>query len=200
MHAMRLYHVPGSRSTRVLWMLEEAGAPFELTVMKPDDRLGDEHLKRHPLGRVPAADTAGGPLFESAALVLQIADANQQAGLIAPLGSHERALQYQWAFYACTEIEPGFVEFYRHRETDPARADAGRESFRTAAAVVDKLLADRDWLVGGAFSVADVIAGSALQYGRQLELTGGLANVNAYLERLNTRPALVRARAVPAAS
>lgn len=118
MDATRLYHVPGPRSTRVLWMLEEAGTPFELAVIKPDDHLGDEHLKRHPLDRVPAADTADGPLFEAAALVLQIADANPQAGLIAPPGSHERALQYRWACSACTEIEPGFVEFYRHR--DPA--------------------------------------------------------------------------------
>lgn len=197
---MRLYHIPGSRSTRVLWTLEEAGAPFELTVMKPDDRQGEEHRKRHPLGRVPAAETPDGPLFESVALVLQIADANPQAGLIAPPGSYERGLQYQWALFASTEIEPGFVEVYRNKESDPARAKAGREQFRTAAAVVDKLLADRDYLVGGTFSVADVCAGSALQYGRQLELTDGLANVNAYLDRLDARPALVRTRAVPAAT
>ena len=197
---MHLYHIPGSRSTRVLWMLEEAGAPFELTVIKPDDRHGDEHRKRHPLGKVPAAVTANGPLIESAALVLQIADANPQAGLIAPTDTHERALQYQWAFYSCTEIEPGYAEHYRNIETDPTRAAAGRERFRTAAAVIDKLLADRDYLVGGTFSVADVIVGSELQYGRQRELTDGLANVNAYLDRLEARPALVRARAVPAAS
>ncbi len=36
---MRLYHVPGSRSTRVLWMLEEIGAPYELTVMKREDAV-----------------------------------------------------------------------------------------------------------------------------------------------------------------
>ena len=34
----RLYHVPGSRSTRVQWMLEEIGAPYELTVMTREDR------------------------------------------------------------------------------------------------------------------------------------------------------------------
>src|ERR1700689_3498425 len=41
---MRLYHVPGSRSTRVLWMLEEIGAPYELTVMTREDRKTAEHI------------------------------------------------------------------------------------------------------------------------------------------------------------
>ena len=148
---------------------------------------------------MPAADTADGPLFESAALVLQIADTTPQAGLIASPGSRERALQYQWAFYSSTELEPGYAEYYRNVESDPARAAAGRERFRTAAGVIEKLLADRDYLVGGAFSVADVIVGSELLYGRQRGLTEGLANIDAYLDRLEARPALVRARAVPAA-
>ena len=43
---MRLYHVPGSRSTRVLWMLEEIGAPYELTVMTREDRKTAHHAPR----------------------------------------------------------------------------------------------------------------------------------------------------------
>ena len=44
---MRLYHVPGTRSTRVLWALEEIGAPYELTVMAREDRQTDEHRRSH---------------------------------------------------------------------------------------------------------------------------------------------------------
>ncbi|MEO5634848.1 glutathione S-transferase N-terminal domain-containing protein, partial [Gaiella sp.] len=91
---MRLHHQPRSRSTRVLWILEELGIPFDLTIMSRDTKQTPEYRALHPLGRAPALEEEGGPVFESGALILHIADQNLDAGLIAPLGSHERALQY----------------------------------------------------------------------------------------------------------
>ncbi len=55
----------------------------------------------------------GGPVFESAALILHIADQNLDAGLIAPLGSHERALQYQWCFFGMTDSEGALMDIAR---------------------------------------------------------------------------------------
>ncbi len=83
---MRLHHQPRSRSTRVLWLLEELGAPFDLTVMAREAKQTPEYLALHPLGRSPALETDEGPLFESAALILHIADQHLDAGLIGPLG------------------------------------------------------------------------------------------------------------------
>jgi glutathione S-transferase len=57
---VRLYHLPGSRSTRALWTLEEIGAPYELTVMTGEERLGEEHRRRHPLGRGPVLELDDG--------------------------------------------------------------------------------------------------------------------------------------------
>ena len=102
---MRLHHQPRSRSTRVLWLLEELGIPFDLTVMAREAKQTPEYLALHPLGRSPALETDDGPVFESAALILHIADQHLDAGLIGPLGSYARALQYQWCFFAMTEIE-----------------------------------------------------------------------------------------------
>src|SRR6202035_6002295 len=100
---MRLYHVPGSRSTRVLWMLEEIGAPYELTVMAREDRKSAAHISRHPLGRVPVVEFDDGRLlFESAAICIQLADLHPEADLIPPVGSPERGLVYQWSFFAMT--------------------------------------------------------------------------------------------------
>ena len=62
---MRLYHVPNTRSTRVLWLLEEIGAPYDLTLMTGDERRGEEHVSRHPLGRVPVIEDDEGFVFES---------------------------------------------------------------------------------------------------------------------------------------
>ena len=93
---MRLHHQPRSRSTRVLWLLEELGVPFDLTVMSARSSRRRSTAAAHPLGRSPVLEEEGGPVFESAALILHLADQNLDAGLIAPLKSHERALQYQW--------------------------------------------------------------------------------------------------------
>ena len=189
----RLYHLPGSRSTRVLWLLEEIGGGHELEVMAKEERKSDEHARRHPLRRVPVLETDGRFLFESAALLLQLADLHPDARLNFDLGTHERGLVYQWTLFAMTELEPPILELLRSRETDEARAGKAVEAFGAAARAVEDALADREFLVGDRLSVADIAVGSVLFLGRRMELTGGLPGVEAYLERLEARPARQRA-------
>jgi len=189
----RLYHLPGSRSTRVLWLLEEIGGGHELEVMAREERKSDEHARRHPLRRVPVLETDGRFLFESAALLLQLADLHPDARLNFDLGTHERGLVYQWTLFAMTELEPPILELLRSRETDEARAAKAVEAFGAAARAVEDALADREFLVGDRLSVADIAVGSVLFFGRRMELTGGLPGVEAYLERLEARPARQRA-------
>jgi len=189
----RLYHLPGSRSTRVLWLLEEIGGGHELEVMAKEERKSDEHARRHPLRRVPVLETDGRFLFESAALLLQLADLHPDARLNFDLGTHERGLVYQWTLFAMTELEPPILELLRSRETDEARAGKAVEAFGAAARAVEDALADREFLVGDRLSVADIAVGSVLFFGRRMELTGGLPGVEAYLERLEARPARQRA-------
>jgi glutathione S-transferase len=110
----RLFHLPGSRSTRVLWALEEIGAPYDLTVMTREERSGPEHRLRHPLGRVPAIELDDGAfMFESVAICLHLADLHPEAELIGPLGSPQRAQAYQWSVFAVTEIEGALLEMRR---------------------------------------------------------------------------------------
>jgi len=194
---VRLYHVPGTRSSRVLWMLEEIGAPYELTVMTREERQTPEHLQRHPLGRVPALEDDDGFVFESAALCLHLADLHPEAQLIPLPGTHERALAYQWTVFAMTELEPAIIEARRGDE-DPARAEAGAERFQAAAQVVERALEGRDYLVGERFSVADLVCGGVLIFGRSAGLTDNLPNIAGYLARLDARPARTRATAIKA--
>jgi glutathione S-transferase len=190
---MRLYHVPGTRSNRVLWALEEANAAYELETLTREQRHEPAHLERHPLGKSPAAKLAGGYVWESAGLVMQVADENPDAGLIAAPGTHDRALTYQWILFAVTEMEPGVVEKYIHKDSDAARAAHGTESYRKAAAVVEKHLGSNEYMVGGKFSVADIIMGGTLGFGAFLEMNDGFPNIGAYLGRIMSRPAAVKA-------
>jgi len=198
---MRLHHQPRSRSTRVLWLLEEIGVPFELTVMSREVKQTPEYRALHPLGRAPVLEEESGPLFESAALILHIADRNLDAGLIAPLGTHERALQYQWCFFGMTEIESALMDIARQVWKDSGDPDAdivGRAAARfvATAGVVEDALGDDHYLVGDSFSVADIVVGSVLGFARTGELTELPSGVVPYVDRLEARPARMRAVAV----
>lgn len=197
---MRLHHQPRSRSTRVLWLLEELGIPFDLTVMSRDTKQTPEYRALHPLGRAPALEEEGGPVFESGALILHIADQNLDAGLIAPLGSHERALQYQWCFFGMTDSEGALMDIARQlwgsSEADRGIIERAAARFVATAEVVESALGDDDYLVGNSFSVADIVVGSVLGFARTGEITELPAGVVPYVDRLEARPARQRAVAV----
>jgi glutathione S-transferase len=188
--------MPRTRSSRVLWLLAESGAPYDLTKLAPADRTSAEHLARHPLGRVPALELDDGTvMFESAAICLQLADLNPEAGLIGPLGSSERALAYQWVLFAMTELEAPLFRWIREAADGEAEPPS-RERFAQAATALQSTLAGREWLVGGRFTVADVMCASVLGGAHSRELLGDWPALGAYVERAEARPAYVQAQAI----
>jgi glutathione S-transferase len=189
----RLYYMPRTRSARVLWMLAEIGAPYELTKLTSEERKATKHLARHPLGRVPALELDDGTvMFESAAICLQLADRHPDAGLIAPLGSGERALVYQWVLFAMTELEAPLYRWIREAAADAADASSS-ERFEQAAAALETALDGHDWLVADRFSVADVLCVSVLGSAHSRELLGPWPGLAAYVERGEARPAFIAA-------
>jgi len=201
---MKLYFVPQTRSFRALWALEEFGQPFDLIEMTREEKVEAEHRERHPLGKVPAIDDGEGPIFESAGILLHLADLYPDAGLAPAPGTHERGLLYQWLFFAMTELEVPLVEVYIqkvHRDPpDQAIIDAAAERLAAGLAVIEGELGRRDYLLESGFSIADIAMGEMLTFAGYMEQTGGLANCAAYLERLKARPAHQRASAVGAAA
>jgi glutathione S-transferase len=198
---MRLYHTPSTRSTRTLWLLEEIGAPYDLTTMAPDERRGEEHRKRHPLGRVPVIEDDEGFVFESVAIALHLADLHPEAGLAPAPGTHERALVYQWLFFSVTEVEAPSSEAWRRRDAgDEEGLAAAKGRVQEAARAVDRALEGREYLVGDSFTVADFVVAASLSFARRLELLGDdLPNATAYVERVESRPARARALELAAA-
>jgi glutathione S-transferase len=192
---MRVYHREhAGRPIRVAWTLEELGEPYELTVLTREEGASEEHRVRHPLGRVPVLEDGGGYVFESAAICLQLADTHPQAGLAPPLGTHDRALVYQWAIFAPAEIEPPVIETAVYAQSDPERSAAGRRRFEKAAAAVAGALDGNEFLVGDSLTVADVLVGSALAFTQRAGFADALpANLADYVARLAQRPAYQRA-------
>ena len=192
---MRLYHTRGSRSGRVLWLLEEIGEPYDVTLVPRDAKQSEAHLARHPLGRVPVVEDDEGYLFESAALCLHIADLHPDAGLIPPVGTHDRALVYQWVLFAMTELETAVVDAVMSGD-DEARTARGRARFRETVPVVEDTLDGKQFLVGDRFTVADLVLGGVLSFGSRGGLLEGFPRCQAYEERLRGRDAWNRAAAV----
>lgn len=197
---MRLYHVPNTRGSRVIWILEEAGIPYELERISREDTTTPEHLARHPLGKVPVVELDGGFFFESAAHMLYVADLDPEGRLIGPIGSHDRALAYQWMFFAASELEPHVLEVFRAGDDgDPKAKEASVERIRKATAAVESALDGHEYLVAERFGVADVIVSAMLLFARRLGLLDETPNVKAYLERIEARPARQRALEIASA-
>lgn len=193
---MRIYNrSKAGRPIRVVWTAEELGLEYELVTLSRAECSEAAHRARQPLGRVPALEDDDGLLFESAALCLHLADQHPEAGLIPALGTRNRALVYQWTFFAMTEVESDVLDMLRYRETAPAAADAGAERVRASLAVLDAALTGQDVLVGGRFTVADIVVSAVVSIAESfagIPLEGRLAE---YAAELAQRPARQRAAA-----
>jgi glutathione S-transferase len=184
-------------------MLGELGAPHELALLNQSEQAGAAHRRRHPLARVPVLDDGDGLVFESAAICLHLADLHADAGLVPPTGSHERALVYQWAFFAMTELESPLADVsygtsagdgrggdVRYPQPAPEQVAAATARFHAAARAVEDALGDNDHLVANRFGIADVLLGSVLAWADDVGLIGeDYPKLTAYLTRLRARPA-----------
>lgn len=200
---MKLYYVPRTRATRPRWMLEELGVPYELVRLDPakGETRTPEHLARQPLGHVPVLEDGDVTLFESAAICLWLAERFPEKGLLPAPGTAGRAATYQWLFFAMTELEPPLGELARQTrrpepERDAATIASARERFAAAAAALERPLAANAYLVGPTFTVADLVVGACMAWGKVIAGgLDGLPAVAAWLLRVRQRPAWKRATA-----
>lgn len=199
-----LYHSPQSRSVRPRWMLEELGVPYELKVLdlQAQDQKKPEYLKLNPNGSVPTLVDGDLVIWESAAIVMHLADSDPQKRFAPAVGTPERARYYQWVQYAMNGLEPPAVTIFMHTmmkpeaERIPALLPDAQRILTAAVKVVDDALVGRDYLLGAQFTAADVMVGSTIQWAQMMGLVGAdRPNVAAYLARLSERPALARAQA-----
>jgi glutathione S-transferase len=188
---IRVFHREhAGRPLRVAWTLEELGHPYDIEVMTYEEGRSAEHVARHPLARVPVIEDDDGVVFESAAICIHLADLHPDVGLMPPLGTHERALAYQWSIFAPAELEPPLIEAAIFATAQPERAEKARNRFAAAAEAVGKSLGGDEYLVGDRFTVADVLISSALGFTSRAGFPAVLGpTLTDYVARLQERPA-----------
>jgi glutathione S-transferase len=189
----RLFYMPRTRSNRVLWALNEIGAPFDSTRIEREERQTPAHRARHPLGRVPALELDDGTvIFESAAILLQLGDMYPDAGLLPAPASSERALVYQWLLFGMTELEgPLYRWLAELRDGAPESRDSRR--FAQAADAIAAALYGRTWLLGEQFTIADIVCVGVLASAETRELLQPWPGLREYVARGEARPAQVAA-------
>ena len=127
-----LHHAPRSRSSRILWLMEETGVPFEVAQhdFAKATHKDPAYLAINPAGKVPTLIDRGpagdwsppAVVTESAAICAYVADVLPEAGLAPPVGSRERAAYASWIGYCPSVLEPALSDsvFPRHACPDTA--------------------------------------------------------------------------------
>jgi glutathione S-transferase len=185
-----LYHMTATRSAIVLWMLEELGQPYRLTVL--DKAKGENReppfLAINPMGKVPTLVHDGQVITESGAICCYLADAFPAAGLSVPIGDRRRGAYLKWLFFMHSCLEPALMDRMLSRPAVP-RQMSGYGDFETLLAVLAAGLRPGPFLMGEQFTAADVVIGSSLGWGRMIGAIPDEPAILAYLARLEERPA-----------
>ena len=196
---MKLYWAPRTRSFTALWLMEEAGQPYErvLIDITTGAQKRPEYLAINPMGKVPALGDGDATLAEAAAICAYVAERYPEAKLAPSLGDPLRAKYLYWLFFSPGCIEPAIVQLATKIEMNPVAAGWG-EAERVFD-VLDSALSQGPWLLGETFSAADVMIGSGLNYAvRLFKLVPSRPSFDAYIDRCAARPAFQRAEKIAA--
>lgn len=202
---VELYYYPGNANLAPHMVLEEIGQPFRLTLI---DRTVAAHkspayLKLNPRGLIPVLVDGDLALYETAAIMLYLADKHPQAKLAPLCDAPERAKFYQWLFLLANSIHPEAVPyFYPERcTTDPKGIDGVKASAEARLGqmfdFVDAHLARQGpYMLGETFSLLDLYLWMLSRWGRGMaHPPRDRVHIRRLLETLSARPAVQRALA-----
>jgi len=202
---LKIFHVPGTRSVRPIWLCYELGVPVEVEPIdfSAEFRSSDAWRRISPAGKVPAMIDGDLTLFESGAMVDYILERYGDGRLRPAPGTPASALDHQWCWFAeATLIRPlGLYRVLRAKESD-SMADLIAETegkFRDSLNVVENALLNRNYLLGDEFGAADIMMGYSVALIERL-LDDRYPATRAYLARLKSRDAYQRVAALPGIS
>jgi len=185
------------RDLRVRWALGEAGEEYEERLLGPGDQ-GGAYRRLQPFGQVPAYEEDGLELFESGAIVHHIAE---RSPALMPRDAAGRARVTTWMFAALNSVEPqvqnlaGIDLFYADEEWAKLRRPGAVEAVQGRLAVLASWLREREYLVDGRFTAADLMMTTVLRILRHTDLVRNEPVLHAYQQRCEARPAFQTALA-----
>jgi len=192
------YTNPQSRGRIVRWMLEEVGQPYRTEILGYADTMkAPAYLAINPMGKVPAIKHGDTVVTEAGAICAYLADAFPQASLAPPLGDKRRGPYFRWMFFAAGPLEAAVTDKTLGVQVPAERKPmVGYGDFEDAINGAEQALKAGDYILGDRFSAADVYFGSAIGFFLQFGSIEPRPSFVAYSQRLQNRPAAIRAREI----
>src|SRR5947208_1407498 len=193
MPPLRIYGVARTRALRALWMAEELGLDYEhvpLEIGAARARKQD-YLALNRNGRLPAIEQDGFVLWESLAITLYLA---KKHGRFYPAGLEGEARAWQWSLWAVQEVDRGVNIWSLHAvrlppaDRDPQRLAEALKVLAGPFKVLEGALADRSYLLGEDFTVADLNVAAVISRAIDMDLSE-TPRVGEWLKRCLDRPA-----------
>jgi glutathione S-transferase len=184
-----------ARDFPVRWAFEEVAQPYDVRLVSFTEMKESAHRRVQPFGQIPTYEEGDLAMFESAALVLRIAE--RHAGLL-PADANARARAIAWMFAAKSTVEPPIVEreaailLERDKSWYEERLPMLDDRVRTRLGDLSKALGDADWL-DGEFSAGDLLMINVLRRPAAAALLDDYPNLVAYVAGGEARPAFKRA-------
>ncbi len=190
-----LHHLNNSRSQRILWLLEEVGAPYRIKAYQRDavTNLAPPELKAaHPLGKSPVIDEGDITIAESGAIVDYIVRKYGKGGLAPAAGTKAHEAYLEWLHYAeGSAMLPLMINLYVMRlgEAGAPLKERIDSEIDNHLGYIEKALAGHDYILADGFSGADVQLSFVGEVGRAFGRLGAFPNIAAWVARLHERPA-----------
>ena len=194
---LTLYHSPMSRSSRIIWLLEELEADYEIAyvdIPRRDGSGASDPNNPHPQKKVPFLTNGEVQVWESVAIALYAADLYPDSPIVPAPTDADRGAYVSWMTYYAATFEP-MMMLSMMGLADDERV-SGSSAFGTipkAHELISAALEAGPYIAGDRFTAADVFLAGAGQWAREILPAGEV--VDAYLERCYGRPALARAQA-----
>lgn len=190
---LTLFHAPRSRSGGIVWLLEELGVPYETKVV--NIRRGDGSGARdpanpHPHGKVPCLQHDGQRVFEIAAITLYLTDLFPDSKLGPRVGDPQRGEYLSWLAYRPGVLEPAMM--MRRLNVKHVQGAMGWADAAEVEATLDSVLAGRRYLLGDAFSAADISVGGTINFLMGFKIMNETPVFKDYAARITSRPAFKR--------
>ena len=199
---MKLWHCAGARSLRPLWALEEMELDYEIEILPfPPRILQREYLSVNALGTVPYFVDGDTHMTESSAICQYLVDRYRRYDLGLQAVQPEYGDYLNWLHHADATLTFPQTIFLRYHYLEPvpekqAVADDYGKWFFARLRRLDAHLESHDYLVDSRFTIADIAVGYALIFARSMQLHEQFKpQTLAYLERITSRPAFLRADA-----
>jgi glutathione S-transferase len=196
---LTLYGVKKSRAVRCMWVMEELGLEFTHIPLNPhvgETRTSD-YLALNPSGKIPTLVHDGFALTETMAINLYLA--SNFGGALLPKDAHNVAKVHQWTSWALTELEPALMAIVREgrrpkdKIDDTRIEDARTDIHKMIATVLEPQLAQRDYILQGGITLADLTVASVASSLQAFEISlDAHQAVAAWMKRCFARPAWLR--------